>query len=302
MSWNPDSLLTRSILHIHTHTVSYCTRSIYQILPVLCAVFGGSAGARDLETLASISDSSESLSELIWLSRQHRQLTIIATGCSTPWQPLESLEFLSLLWLLWLLWPLKHHCCFAHHCLNVSRLPLQTVALCSNMYPRFCRQCCMVLWMDVSSYEFKGRRMCKVFCKMYQNVLCHLTPHDSIVSHSYTFSCCNSSCHDQAMLLADLHPVSSICHQLVLTGPRLRCCELRPFDADALWTAVTAGEPLPMELCHRVQSSSLTTLRNHYGQTEARLNQLPLAGRDLFWFGMWLRRNVRKKYLEAVWD
>eukprot|EP00435_Cladocopium_sp_Y103_P019909 s968_g4.t2 len=49
----------------------------------------------------------------------------------------------------------------------------------------------------------------------------------------------------QAMLLADLHPVSSTCHQLVLTG-----------------------EPLPMELCHRVQSSSLT-LRNHYGQTEA---------------------------------
>ena len=72
----------------------------------------------------------------------------------------------------------------------------------------------------------------------------------------------------------------------------------------ALWTAVT-GEPLPMELCHRVQSSSLTTLRNHYGQTEARLNQLPLAGRDLFWFGMWLmwlRQNVREKYLQAVWD
>lgn len=121
-----------------------------------------------------------------------------------------------------------------------------------------------------------------------QNVLCHLTPHDSIVSHSYTFSATALSCHDQidqAMLLADLHPVSSICHQLVLTGPSLRCCELRPFDADAL-TAVTAAEPLPMELCQRVQSSSLTTLRNHYGQTEARLNQLPLAGRDLFWFGM----------------
>ena len=299
MSWNPDSLLTRSILHIYTHTVSYCTRSIYQILPVLCAVFGGSAGARDLETLASISDSSESL----WIDLIEPTTSTTDDYCNGMFHSLTTP------WVAWVLElvvavvaPEASLLLCSPLCLNVSRLPLQTVALCSNMYPRFCRQCCMVLWMDVSSYEFKGRRMCKVFCKMYQNVLCHLTPHDSIVSHSYTFSCCNSSCHDQAMLLADLHPVSSICHQLVLTGPRLRCCELRPFDADALWTAVTAGEPLPMELCHRVQSSSLTTLRNHYGQTEARLNQLPLAGRDLFWFGMWLRRNVRKKYLQAVWD
>eukprot|EP00434_Breviolum_minutum_P002085 symbB.v1.2.001845.t1/scaffold77.1/size347087/16 len=51
----------------------------------------------------------------------------------------------------------------------------------------------------------------------------------------------------QAMLLADLHPLGC-CRHLVLTG-----------------------EPLPMELCHRVLQSSncLNSLRNHYGQTEA---------------------------------